>query len=380
MRWPWTVPVNGAGRWPLLLLAWLGSGAALAGPGVDIAAPEQALSFARYAGPQGPRVIAVTAYQDGRVQGVELAGPEPRDDALGVYRALGRDGILARIAAAEHRVTIPLERLLPPLELRDRHIAVGTNYPAHADESQVEDGPFLFPKHVAPTPSRSAVSVADRLLDYEVELCFVSLEDVPAGQLPREWGLILCNDFTDRARLLRHINPAAVTSGDGFTTGKSFPGALPVGDLFVVPHEVRHFAAELRLRLWRDKALRQDTLVSRAVWDIDEILRQAWNRAEQRWVHGDEAVGLFAADGRLPARSLVLSGTPDGTLFAGISVSQKLRGLGRWLLGGWDRPLASWVIETYIADAQREGLFLRAGDTVSIRVDRMGSIETRILP
>ncbi len=348
---------------------------------LEIAPPDEALSFARYAGPDGPRVMVVTAYADEAVQGVDLSGAgQGLDDPLALFHALGYAGVREQLTEAARPVSVPAEALLLPLRLGARHIAAGTNYPAHADESQVEDGPFLFPKLVAPTPPRSEVAVADRLLDYEVELCFVSLADIQPGQLPQGWGLILCNDFTDRASLLRHINPADVTSGEGFTTGKSFPGALPVGDLFVIPQEPRGFAAALNLRLHRGDELRQQSAVNRALWDIDEIMRQAWARAGWRWEYDATQVGLLAEDGRLPARSLVLSGTPDGTIFAGISNGQKLRGLLRWLAGGWGRPLTSRVIETYIDDARRDGPFLRAGERVSIRVARMGSIVTHVVP
>ena len=46
------------------------------------------------------------------------------------------------------------------------------------DEAQVDDGPFLFPKLVTPSGPRAPVSAADRLLDYEVELCWVTLQDL----------------------------------------------------------------------------------------------------------------------------------------------------------------------------------------------------------
>ncbi len=349
---------------------------------LEIAPLDEALSFARIDGPEGPRVIAVTAYDADTVQGVDLSAAVPAlpADPLTLYQTLGYTGVLERIAAAKHPVRVPAAALLQPLALTDRHVAVGTNYPAHADESDVEGGPFLFPKHVVPTPPRAEVSVADRLLDYEVELCFVALQDIAPDTVPPHWGLILCNDFTDRARLLRHIDPGHVESGDGFTTGKSFPGALPVGDLFVIPRQPRVFASTLELRLYRGNELRQQSPVSRAIWDIDEILRQAWARAGQRWTYAGSQVGLFAADGHLPARSLVLSGTPDGTVFTGIHLGQKLRGLGRWLAGGMKRELAAEVIAIHLDDARGQVQYLQPGESVRIEAARLGTIVTRVVP
>jgi 2,4-didehydro-3-deoxy-L-rhamnonate hydrolase len=82
----------------------------------------------------------------------------------------------------------------------------------------------------------------------------------------------------------------------------------------------------------------------------------------------------------LPARTLILSGTPDGTVFQGISIQQKLRGAMRWVASGFDGALTDAVIETYIADAQAQRSFLQLGETVLIRSDWLGSIENRIEP
>ena len=65
----------------------------------------------------------------------------------------------------------------------------------------------------------------------------------PEHDRPASMGLVLCNDYTDRDALLRTLDPWNPGSGKGFTTGKSFPGSLPVGDLFVIPRDVRAFTA-----------------------------------------------------------------------------------------------------------------------------------------
>lgn len=361
----------------------LAGGVAAAVPDrVTIAPPDAALTFARIGDADGPRVLAVREYAQGRITAVDVGAVmgEPVVDPITLFGALGYDALLERIVAAKQTVQVPANALIAPVDLGSHHIAVGTNYPAHADESGVHDGPFLFPKTVVPTGPHATVSAGDRLLDYEVELCWTPLHPVRRDTQAAHWGLLLCNDYTDRAALLRHLDPDDVASGKGFTTGKSFDGALPVGDLFVIPRDARTFAADIELRLHRNGELRQQSLVRRAIWDIDAILREAWARADTTWQHRGRQVGLFAQAGVLPPRTLVVSGTPDGTIFAGISLAQKLRGAWRWIAGGFDATLPGSVIETYIDDARGSGAYLRAGETVLIRSDRLGSIENRIVP
>jgi 2,4-didehydro-3-deoxy-L-rhamnonate hydrolase len=368
----------------ILLLSICASAAALAQPPgrVAIAPLDAALTFARIVTPDGPQPIAVSSYENGEIGGVPLNDDDgrPPSDAIEWFTSHGYAGARDRIAAAQDRLRVRADALVSPVDLRTRHIAVGTNYPAHADESQVEDGPFVFPKHVEPTGPRATVSAGDRLLDYEVELCWVTLQDQGPDDTAAHWGLLLCNDYTDRAALLRHLDPDDVVSGKGFTTGKSFDGALPVGDLLVIPRDPRAFAAGIELRLYRNGELRQLSPVSRAIWNIDAILSESWQRHETTWAYGDAHVGLFEQRGILPARTLILSGTPDGTVFRGITLAQKLRGALRWIASGFDGALPRAVIETYIADARRSGNYLQPGETVLIRSDTLGSIENRIVP
>lgn len=367
-----------------LLAVVFGGGAAIAAvpASVAIAPLDTALSFARVAGADGPRVLAVREYTAGRITAVDLSTVvvERAGDPVVLFETLGYAALRDQILAAKETVEVSADALIQPVDLGAHHVAVGTNYPAHADESGVDDGPFLFPKTVAPSGPRTTVSASDRLLDYEVELCWTPLQALRRGEQPEYWGLLLCNDYTDRASLLRHIDPDDVASGKGFTTGKSFDGALPVGDLFVIPRDARAFAADIELSLYRNGELRQQSPVKRAVWDIDTILRETWAHADTKWEDRGRQVGLFAQPGVLPARTLIVSGTPDGTIFAGISLAQKLRGAGRWIASGFSGTLPDSVIETYIDDARASGAYLHAGETVLIRSERLGSIENRIVP
>jgi 2-keto-4-pentenoate hydratase/2-oxohepta-3-ene-1,7-dioic acid hydratase in catechol pathway len=346
---------------------------------VEIASPAVALTFARVGPEASPRVVAVTSYTAGTVTGVDLSTllGRPVTDPVRVFGELGYDRLRAALASAT--IDIPATELLAPLDLRDRHIAAGTNYPEHAGESGVKDGPFLFPKLVAPTGPRARVSAGDGLLDYEVELAWVALEPFAGERAPATMGLVLCNDYTDRATLLRHVDPWDPASGIGFTTGKSFPGYLPVGDLFVVPRDFRSFGADLELRLWVNGELRQRAHVREHVWDVDEIVAQARARRDTTWDHRGTRVALPGAEGTVPERTLIMAGTPAGTVFRGVGLGTRVAGAAAWLFGGWSQPIARQVIETYVRDAHASRRYLQPGDRVVIHVDRLGIIANDVV-
>jgi 2-keto-4-pentenoate hydratase/2-oxohepta-3-ene-1,7-dioic acid hydratase in catechol pathway len=350
---------------------------------IAIAPLDEALTFARIGPLERARVIAVTEYAGGTVSGVDLSAlvGRPVDDPIAIVESEGWEPLRQRIAGApaDMLVRVPAAELVLPLALGDHHVAAGTNYPEHAGEAEVEDGPFLFAKLVTPTSSRAPVAAGEALLDYEVELAFVPFEPIREGEPLPTIGLLLSNDYTDRATLLRHVDVWDPTSGKGFTTGKSAPGYLPVGDLFVVPRDVRAFAAPLELRLWVNGAPRQQAQVSAQIWDLDRLLAETWARRDVTWEHRGDQVSLLAADGSIPARSLILSGTPGGTVFQGVGWGTRARGLRTWVSGGWSTPVATTVVETYITEAHAAGDYLQPGDQVTIRVDRLGVIDNLVV-
>lgn len=368
----------------LLVLATGLAATAANGQTLGIAPLADALTFARTRPDAGRHVLAVVRYADGAVTGVDLAAllGRPVADPIEILRSEGAQALRVRIAAAPEsaRLTVSATDLDLPVDLRDHHVAAGTNYPEHAGEAEVQDGPFLFAKLVQPTAPRATVSVGDALLDYEVELAFVTLGALAAGDVPETMGLVACNDYTDRATLLRHVDVWNPASGVGFTTGKSAPGYLPVGDLFVVPRDVRAFAAALELRLDVNGEPRQRAKVSEWIWDLDRILAETWARREVAWDHRGRTVSLLSPDGTIPDRTLVMAGTPAGTVFRGVDLGTRARGALGWIFGGWDVPLARRIVETYIRDARAAGTYLRPGDRVTIAVDRLGTLDNEIVP
>lgn len=371
----------------------LAGACALAGPSMEagassdtvaISPPGEALTFARIGSDTDRRALLVLRYANGSVEAVDLsiALGKPVRDPIDAYRELGYAALLeiASSAAPTARVVVPATTLTTPVDLGSHHVAAGTNYPEHAGEAGVEDGPFLFAKLVTPTGPRDSVSVGGALLDYEVELAWVVLDDIRDGTAPAEMGVILCNDYTDRKTLLEHIDVWNVESGVGFTTGKSFPGYLPVGDLFVIPRDYRAFAATRELALEVNGVTRQRSLVAAQVWGIDELLAETWKRREQRWEHRGKDVALLADGDLLRSRTLILSGTPAGTVFQDIGAAHKAKGLASWILGGWNEPLANRVIDAYTGDPSVRARYLKPGDRATIHADGLGVIDNQIFP
>ena len=342
-----------------------------AAPTIAIAARDDALTFARLA---DGRTIAVFSYRDGVVSGAPIG----EDDAIAIINRLGYDGTKALIDSASARIDVAAAELAPPVALNDRHIAAGANYREHAREASVTEGPFLFPKYAAPTASRAPVRAGDGLLDYEVELCLVAMTPI-RSDAPANGGLILCNDFTDRARLLREIDPDDPRSGKGFTDGKSAETFLPVGDLFVAPRDLAAFVSTLTLQLSVDGAERQRAGVGEWIWDLDRILEEARARRDVVWTHdGGEARLPFDETGAVAARTMILAGTPGGTVFRGIYPSAYAQGLGLWIAGGFRGALPEKVIAAHIRAARASRDYLQPGALVTIEVDRMGALANRV--
>lgn len=344
---------------------------------VDISPHEEALTLARVLHEGAPRLIVVTSYEHGSITGSVLN--ISTDDPITAFQTLGFQGLADLAAKSNGALQIPAADLLIPVALGNQHIAAGTNFSEHAAESTVEDGPFLFPKAVQPTSPYSNVSAGEGLLDYEVELCFVGFEPMQLDRLPAHVGLFLCNDYTDRAKLMRHIDPFDVTSGIGFTTGKSAPGFMPIGNLFVIPRDHATFVPSIELSLYLNGERRQHAFQSQAIWDLQATLHQIKLRHDVTWAYNGIDVGLSLDERTIPVRTAILGGTPSGTLFQGLSLSQQVSGALKWLAGGWDKPFAYWIIEAYIADAQEAETFLQPGDEVTIHAERLGVISNKIV-
>ncbi|MFT6508610.1 MAG: 2-keto-4-pentenoate hydratase/2-oxohepta-3-ene-1,7-dioic acid hydratase in catechol pathway [Parvibaculaceae bacterium] len=351
---------------------------------VSIAAPAQALSFARFEKNGKPALMLVESYQDSAVTGKDLSTlfDVSWEDPISLFQNYTYAEIQVAVEnnATLAEVGVPVDQLLMPVRLTDDHIAAGTNFPAHAEEATVEDGPFLFPKRVVPTHARSSLSMGKGLLDFEVELCFVAIDTLNVSDKQGRVGLLLCNDFTDREKLMHHLGAFDVTSGKGFTTGKSAPGFMPIGNLFVVPQDHRAFLEPLTLTLYHNGELAQQAIQSEAIWDYDDLLEQIKLRSEASWAYQGEQVSLALSGDMIAPRTAILAGTPDGTLFKGLPFKYQILGVMDWVFGGWNKPVPYWIVNRYVDAAKAEKSYLQAGDRVEIHVEGLGEITTTIVP
>jgi 2-keto-4-pentenoate hydratase/2-oxohepta-3-ene-1,7-dioic acid hydratase in catechol pathway len=299
-------------------------------------------------------------------------------------------------------------RICSPIQVGQEHIdaeelvvvAAGLNYAAHAEEAGGGDV-FLFPKPVAPTgaygsiPHHSDVT----LLDYEVELGFVLLHDVVLADLPERDALLrgaaffVANDVSDREPII--LQKSFSGPGTGFVEGKGRSGYLPAGPWLVRGTEL--FAAlaacdavGLGLHLDVDDGggfvARQSSSTARMILDPLKLLERIAAEVASRGLRtpmpmrNEGAVRYYplAVDEsapRLPAGSLVLTGTPDGVaIHAPQPMPVLLRGLVRLR-----SPFEQFRLEELDrARVAVPGGYLNPGDVVRARIDGLGTQIFRI--
>lgn len=311
--------------------------------GVELAPPSEALSFARAVVEGREQTLLVRSWQGGRVQAVVAGDGDP----IALLAAQGFEALQA-LADAGPRIDLNAAALGVPFAAREQNVAVGLNYREHAQESQLEEEPFLFPKFARPTPWTSDVAKAGSArLDYEVELGLVALRDLRPGDAPA-FGLVLANELTDRWALVRNFDGDEPMGVTGFADGKSREGFAPLGALLVVPRDFEAFWPRLVLELWVNGRLRQRESARQMVWPPSRILAETFARASQPYRYGQATVSLLPA-GRLEAGTVILSGTPAGVIFRPLNV------------------LNPWV-------------YLQPGDEVVLRAGPLGPIRNRIAP
>lgn len=341
-----------------------------------IAARADALTFARYLLDGEPRVLLVDSLRDGKVSGIDLQQkfPGSASDPIDLFNQFGYQ-VLQEIEGP--RVTVKVSDLILPFTGGDNQIAVGINYPAHGVEADVGDS-FLFPKRTLATPFRSSVPAGNHLLDYEIELGFVLLDDLPLGVEPDYVGLMLASDYTDRAELVRHARLTDVSSGEGFTQGKSAPGFMPVGNLLVIPKFFRAYYRTLELGLWYNGEQRQEAHPVDMSWDFGRIIDETFARQNRRWRWQGETVRLPLENGMIPARTMILSGTPAGVIYQPPTFRQLFVGVSEMFFTlQWMNPQS--VIEPFLREEYRSGRYLKSGDVVQMKADRLGSIDNTIV-
>ncbi len=235
---------------------------------------------------------------------------------------------LARQASQAGGPTIPFSevKLLPPVPLPGKILAIGLNYKDH-----VEEGGRDLPEHQiwfnkqhnsinGPYENFEMPSVSTDYLDYEGELCFVVGKR--CRHVPRERaheiiaGYMVGNDVSVRDWQL---------NSPTMQMGKSFNTHAPVGPWIVTPDEVGD-PQNLDIKTWVNDELRQDANTSQMLFDIRDQI-----------VHLTQAFTLDPGD-------IIFTGTPAGVGFA-----------------------------------QTPPNFLKVGDVVRIEIEKVCMIENKVV-
>jgi 2-keto-4-pentenoate hydratase/2-oxohepta-3-ene-1,7-dioic acid hydratase in catechol pathway len=191
--------------------------------------------------------------------------------------------------------------LVSPVTAPCRVVAQMTNFASHVKDSGFNPDtiPLTFFRKTSGSISGPFDDIVRpshvRCLDYEVEIGLVIGRELPVGtQVTEEnWtsfvaGLVVTNDVSARDIQLPKTQ---------FFESKSYPTFTPVGPslLLLDDDELKRFG-DLRLRLWVNGELRQDSVV-----DDDMIYSPL------------EALQALSRFQRLDAGDLLLTGTPAGT-------------------------------------------------------------------
>ncbi|MFT3804345.1 MAG: fumarylacetoacetate hydrolase family protein [Burkholderiaceae bacterium] len=346
--------------------------------GVAIAPLDQALTFARFHGENGLRLMRVERYENGVASGTDVTFLQASGEAdpVTLWQQSNYDAIAS---AAGPAVQVKASELELPFSSTDEQIGMGGTYPAHSAETNMTR-PFAFPKLQPAHRWNMQVPARAYLLDYEIELGIVALEPLKAGRKAEHYGLVLASDYTDRDRLLRDIGVSDVSTGLPFAAAKSVVPALPIGALFVIPRDVRTFYKNLELRLHVNDRLRQIALPKDLVWDIDRMVDESVARRGLAFPMGRNAVRLpITPDGAVPPRTILLSGTTDGVVVRPPSGRQIFIGVVQWLGSlRWNRP--GLLVERSITEAHADGNYLQPGDNVVMRAEYLGLIVNNIVP
>ncbi|MFZ1285599.1 MAG: fumarylacetoacetate hydrolase family protein [Candidatus Phosphoribacter sp.] len=191
--------------------------------------------------------------------------------------------------------------LVSPVTAPCRVVAQMTNFISHVTDSGLDPAtiPLTFFRKASGSISGPFDDIIRpdhvRFLDYEVEIGLLIGRDFPVGVQVTEdnWasfvaGLVVTNDVSARDVQLPKTQ---------FFEAKSYPTFTPVGPMLVLldEAELKRFG-DLRLRLWVNGELRQDSVV-----DGDMIYSP---------LRALEGLSRFQ---RLDAGDLLLTGTPKGT-------------------------------------------------------------------
>ncbi len=365
-----------------LTIGLAGSASASDGPAAplkpSIAPLQTAHTFAQVQEGGRTSTLLVVAMGKDAVHAIDLSAMRQHysADAFNVIEQFSA-ATLDQLARRTQEVrSYPIDRLLNVGPRGVRHIAAGTNYTAHGEETGLDEA-FLFPKLSPATGPRAKVSAAPgTLLDYEVELCarfdreIRSMADFDAARK----GFFLCGDFSDRATLVRNLNLQDILSGDGFPDAKSGPDRFPAGALLVVPHDWERFVDSVTISTWVDGKRRQYAQASDMIKDLRTIVQETLAEAGTRtWSFRDGRIPMIER-GAIGTDSAILTGTGEGVIF-----QEPDETVMKSVMGAPDRAAQLVQIERYLAAEQAKRIYLQPGQQVRYESNYLGRIVSDVV-
>ncbi len=237
--------------------------------------------------------------------------------------------------------------LVSPVTTRCRVVAQMTNFASHVKDSGLDPDtiPLTFFRKTSGSISGPCDDILRpdhvRFLDYEVEIGLVIGRELPVGTkvTADNWtsfvaGLVVTNDVSARDVQLPKTQ---------FFESKSYPTFTPVGPSLVLldDDELKRFG-DLRLRLWVNGELRQDSVV-----DNDMIYSPL------------EALQALSRFQRLDPGDLLLTGTPEGTALSAPPKPVEI-------IAGLLPPALKWKM--FFKRQAQNPKYLKHGDVVEVAI------------
>lgn len=352
-----------------------------------LAPPAQALTFAQVRNADGRiATLLVSRFKGEAIEAIDLTGlGAPLDsDVFDASAAAGEARLTSALRQTGLARTYAIGELLPSAAAVDRHLASGTNFPEHAEET-ASSKVFNFPKFGHPTPAITTVRLNPGvLLDYEVEICARFDRDIRSAadfDAARK-GFFLCGDFTDRATLVRLVDRDDIGSGQGFSDAKSGPDFFPTGPFVVIPHDWKQFVAQERIVTRVNSELRQDARGGEMILDFRALVEKAITGGGGGRYRYQGAPATLLEGGVIARGSTLMSGTSEGVIFMPPTRGDIAAGVARYVFSGAmfrGEPSFATVGESFIQSEMKSGRYLKAGDRVEHASSSMGAVSVTVV-
>jgi 2-keto-4-pentenoate hydratase/2-oxohepta-3-ene-1,7-dioic acid hydratase in catechol pathway len=100
----------------------------------------------------------------------------------------------------------------------------------------------------------------------------------------------------------------------GFALGKGGATHLPIGALLVIP-AADDFYQQIDMKLYVNNDLRQHSKAGLMIWSPMQILERTLKDCNAVYKKLTEEIRLLNSCDKVPAKTLMLTGTPEGTMF-----------------------------------------------------------------